>query len=186
MKKIIFVCHCILNPQSKVESFKTEATEEELNRKKFLKICLENDISLVQLPCPEQLQLGLNRWGHSREQFNFPGFRDGCNSMLKDPLKLLREYETNEEIEVLGIVGINGSPSCGVDFSFSAPFKGEISRNENLDEMIKSGTVVDKPGIFIEVLKENLEKYNIDTKIVPIDEETVNKLDIEGWLWKLY
>ena len=46
--------------------------------------------------------------------------------------------------------------------------------------MIKSGTVVDKPGIFIEVLKENLEKYNIDTKIVPIDEETVNKLDIEG------
>lgn len=177
MKKIVFVCHCLLNPLSKVENFKSEISEEEVNRKKFISYCLENDISLVQLPCPEQLQLGLNRWGHSKEQFNFPGFIDSCILMIKDTIKLLREYENNEDIKVLGIVGINGSPSCGVDYTFSAKFKGEISKNKNLDEMLKAGSIINESGVFIDVIKKNLINYNLDTKIVAIDQDTIEKLN---------
>ena len=83
MKKILFVSHCILNTAEKVKRFQAEkiAAEERL-RKAFLQAAIADDVQLVQLPCPELVQYGLARWGHTYEQFDTPFFRRHCEALL--------------------------------------------------------------------------------------------------------
>lgn len=75
-KKLLLVSHCILNVRSKIQYAVEFETEEERNRKAFLKKVIEEDIQLIQLPCPEFLMYGGRRWGHSSEQFDNPFSED--------------------------------------------------------------------------------------------------------------
>ena len=83
-KKLLLVSHCILNVRSKIQYAVEFETEEERNRKAFLKKVIEEDIQLMQLPCPEFLMYGGRRWGHSSEQFDNPFFRRQARKMLED------------------------------------------------------------------------------------------------------
>ena len=74
-KKLLLVSHCILNVRSKIQYAVEFETEEERSRKAFLKKVIEEDIQLIQLPCPEFLMYGGRRWGHSSEQFDNPFFQ---------------------------------------------------------------------------------------------------------------
>ena len=80
-KKLLLVSHCILNVRSKIQYAVEFETEEERNRKAFLKKVIEEDIQLIQLPCPEFLMYGGRRWGHSSEQFDNPIFRRQARKM---------------------------------------------------------------------------------------------------------
>lgn len=61
-KKLLLVSHCILNVRAKIQYAVEFETEEERNRKAFLKKVIEEDIQLMQLPCPEFLMYGGRRW----------------------------------------------------------------------------------------------------------------------------
>ena len=71
---------------------------------------------------------------------------------------------------------MNGSPSCGVDFSFSANWKGEISSNPDLNQMLKDYSYEKEYGVFIKVLKELLDTEEIKLPIIPLDENTLDRL----------
>lgn len=117
MQKIVFVSHCILNTASKVVLYNQEEMDaEEALRKKFMHLAIDRDIQLIQLPCPEFTLYGANRWGHVSNQFDNVFFRRHCRNILSPILDQLKEYLAHgERFEILGIVGIDGSPSCGVD-----------------------------------------------------------------------
>lgn len=177
MKKLIIVSHCLLNTYSKVFYFgNKEGSKEDINRNKFLKECFDKDIQLFQLPCPEFIMYGSKRWGHSREQFEHPFFIDHSKNILKTVILQLKEYLRDDNVEILGIVGVNGSPSCGVDFSFSSNWKGEISSNPDLNQMLKDYSYEKEYGVFIKVLKELLEAEKIKLPIIPLDENTLDRL----------
>ena len=79
MKKIIFVSHCILNTASKVVLYnQTDMDAEENLRKKFMHKAIDQEVQIIQLPCPEFTLYGPKRWGHVSNQFDNTFFRDHC------------------------------------------------------------------------------------------------------------
>ena len=147
MKKIIFVSHCILNTASKVVLYnQTDMDAEENLRKKFMHKAIDQEVQIIQLPCPE--------------------FRDHCRKILAPCIQQLKEYLANEDwFEVLGIVGVDGSPSCGVDYTCCADWYGSFECREGLDKTFNECTLEKKSGIFMQVLKEMLKENGLSDKV---------------------
>lgn len=176
--KIVFVSHCILNTASKVFYHNQEGkVSENLTRKRFLKECASHNIQLIQLPCPEFLMYGANRWGHSKNQFDNPFYKEKCKEILLPYILQIKAYLNEpDRFDVLGIIGIDGSPSCGVSTCFSGKWGGEFSSCECIDTVLKNCSVKKEKGVFIEVLNELLEKEDIDLPMVALKNNVLNKL----------
>lgn len=172
LKKIVFVSHCVLNTGAKVaEAIKGEVTEEELCRKRFLYKAIEEDIQIIQLPCPEFNLYGAKRWGHSKEQFDNPFYRDSCRNMLKPYLLQMKEYINNgERFQVIGVIGIEGSPSCGVNLTYCGEWGGELSSNPNLKTLLEDIGPKKEKGVFMEVLEELLKENGLTINFLGLSE----------------
>ncbi len=167
MKKIIFVSHCILNTASKVVLYnQREIDAEEALRLKFVSTALNNGIQIVQLPCPEFTLYGSRRWGHVSNQFDNPFFRHHSRKILEPFIEQLKEYLSNDSFQVLGIVGIDGSPSCGVDYTCEADWYGSFEGRHGLQETLDSARLVNRKGIFMDVLSEMLKEEHLDDKVI--------------------
>lgn len=159
MKRILFVSHCLLNPAAKVRIYKP--SREDALRKQFLHRAIDADVQLIQLPCPEFLQYGSQRWGHTKEQFDHPFFRQRCREMLQPILLQLQEYlQHPEEFEVLGFLGIDGSPSCGVKYTCRGEWGGEFS-GRDVSSALKTCRCAEGPGVMVEVFREMLSENGI-------------------------
>ncbi len=113
--RIILLAHCLLNQNSVVMGLaRRKGPVEEL-----LQIILREGLGIVQLPCPETNYYGLRRFWAVREQFDNPGFRSYCEKLASEIRDLVREYIRNG-YDVIGVIGIKGSPSCGVTESGSS------------------------------------------------------------------
>lgn len=158
MEKVVLISHCLLNKLSKVKSNDPALTLEFENKKKLLNKLINDDIQIIQLPCPEFLLYGHKRWGHVKEQFNNPFFKNKCEEILKPIILQLQEYQNNN-IEIIGVIGIDNSPSCGIHYTCSSQnYGGELTDN-HLDCKI-----ISESGIFMEVFK-NLIKDNLKKEI---------------------
>ena len=176
-KNILIVSHCLLNSCSKVYTNGLDYEKEMLVRKKLLHYIVENDIELIQLPCPEFIMYGSNRWGHTREQFDNPFFKEKSKEILKDFILEIKEYYQNERFNLLGVCGINGSPSCGIDYTCSSDkWYGEFSSNDNLQEVIKSVKCIDGKGVFMEVFQNMLNEEQIKLPFVALDLDNMEKV----------
>lgn len=172
MNKILVVSHCILNRASKVMSYnEDEICKEEINRKKLLGYVVENNIQLLQLPCPEVLIYGAKRWGHVKEQFDHPFFRKQCKSMLEPIILQLKEYMVDSErFKIMGIVAIDGSPSCGYELTCKGDWGGEFDQCPDIDRKIKSIHQANESGVFMEELRQLLEIEKLDIPIKDMSE----------------
>lgn len=162
--KLYFVCHCVLNTCSKTRHSMDESyLAEEARRQQFLTRVLKNGDQLIQLPCPEFLQYGHCRWGHARSQFDNPFFREQCRQMLLPFVAQMQEYAAFPHEFHLEIVGIDGSPSCGVNSSFDGEgWGGESSVR------CPAGSCHEKPGVFLSVLSQLLAERGLDIKITAL------------------
>lgn len=175
-EKIIFLSHCILNKSSKVKNYGREkniAKEEKI--KSLIKCIMDNNISIIQLPCPELTCYGIKRWGHVKEQFDTPHFRKHCREIFSIYLEQIEEY-TNNGYEVLGIVGIDGSPSCGVNRTCGGNWGGELSCNDELQNIVESIKMVNEKGIFMEEIKKILEEKQLNINIIGLDEKNIEQI----------
>jgi len=75
---------------------------------------INNDIGIHQLPCPEYRYLGLKREPMTKEQYDNKNFRNINKRIANDTVIVIKEYLSNG-YEVLGIIGINESPTCGIN-----------------------------------------------------------------------
>ena len=167
MQKIVFVSHCVLNIASKVVMYTQEDMDaEEALRKKFMHLAIDNDIQLIQLPCPEYTLYGAKRWGHVSDQFDNPFFRRHCRKILEPIMDQLKEYLANgDRFEVLGVVGIDGSPSCGVDYTCRGDWYGSFEGRPNLKETLETACLAKGPGVLMSVLKELLEEEGLSEQV---------------------
>ena len=168
MKKIVFVSHCILNTASKVVLYKREDIDaEEKLRLRFMQKALDKGVQIVQLPCPEFTLYGAKRWGHVSGQFDNPFFRKHCQEILEPVIDQLKEYLNNDDrFEVLGIVGIDGSPSCGVDYTCYGNCLGAFDGRTDLEETLQSIRLDKGKGVFMDVLDEMLKQNGLEDRIV--------------------
>ncbi|MDU6264721.1 MAG: hypothetical protein E6600_09455 [Anaerocolumna aminovalerica] len=176
MDKILIVSHCILNTSSKVVSYNQEEIKQEnANREKLIKYVLKNNIQLLQLPCPEFLLYGAKRWGHVKEQFNHPYFRKQCREMLEPIIMQLKEYASYpERFQLLGIIAIDGSPSCGYHMTCKGDWGGEFTGCPDLHKKIYNLYMAKEPGIFMEEMISFLKKENVDIPIMDLSTFTTH------------
>lgn len=173
MKKILVVAHCILNRASKVERYSIESIDKENDlRKVLLYKVFENDIELLQLPCPEFTMYGSKRWGHVKDQFDNTFFRNHCKNILQPVIEQIIEYYTNKEkFEILGIVAVDGSPSCGYNFTCKGNYGGELGGFKTLNKKIESIVLENESGVFMEELKKLLGENNLNIPIRTLKDE---------------
>ena len=202
-QKILFVAHCILNISSKVVMWDYDdmAAEEDL-RQKFLMKAIPQGIQLVQLPCPEFTLYGPRRWGHVSDQFDNVFFRNHCRKLLEPILDQCEEYlATPERYEVLGFAGIDGSPSCGVDYTGSSrEYYGSLGGHPDPMSVYATGELVTDPwvvnvdGVPVAVVDSKAAGESVETglrmhyagsdfeaqqEIEMVNEITVTKYDFE-------
>lgn len=164
--KIFIVAHCVLNVNSKVEGISPYRSM----MREIVEILYDRGYGIIQLPCPEILLYGINRWGHAKEQFDTPAFRKHCRMLFEPVLDQMRHYLING-YTIGGILGIDGSPSCGVNMTWSAPpWKGNMNQ-KTICGILGEGSLIAGSGIFIEEIRSLLVAENIDIEFYGIDEE---------------
>ena len=165
INRIIIVAHCLLNYHSKI-------IDSDVSNKVSTIIIpplLQRGYGLLQLPCPEFTHGGLLRWGQSRSQYNNRFFISHCSKLAENIINQLEEYLRCSYV-VGPVLGINGSPSCGIDFSFDGPWGGEIGSTDKIAEKAGALACVRQPGVFMEVLKSAAIKREINLQWIGVDE----------------
>jgi predicted secreted protein len=170
-EKIIILPHCFLNEKSKV---KKHGINPSADIGQILKILLDNQIGMVQLPCPELMCYGLKRWGHVKEQFDTPHYRKLCRQSFDIYLEQIQEYIKNN-YEIIAIVGIEGSPSCGVYRTCSGEWGGEFSSNTNLSKTLETIKMIESKGVFIEEIDNTLKENNINIPFVDFNKNNIEE-----------
>jgi len=164
--RIVLLAHCLLNPFSKVRG-SPDNSELAIEVHKFFR---ENQYGIIQLPCPELLHGGLTRWGQTRSQYNSVFFRKHCEILAEGIVNQVEEYKRCN-VAVRPIIGIDGSPSCGVSYTCEGPWGGELSQNHELENKIKQLQMIHGKGVFMEILEERLRSKSINIEVIGIDEE---------------
>ncbi len=153
-KRIILLCHCLINTNSKVWGYATYGDM----LKPLVQVLLDQKTGIFQLPCPEHTFLGISRLGKSKEQYDTPSYREHCETILATVIDSIKDYLDNGYI-IAGVIGIKGSPSCGVYHTYSDKEKG--------------GDNAQGRGVFIEVLQNLLIQHDVELTFVELDEENV-------------
>lgn len=164
-KKIVLLTHCILNVNSKVYGIATEPAG-------FIKIItgiMNNGFGIIQLPCVEQICFGINRWGQVKEQLDFPAFRAKCRGLLQPIIEQVQDFYKNG-YEIAAVIGLDGSPACGVNYTCTGNWGGEIGDSYDLPVKIASLTTLQESGVMMEILHEMLDKIDINVKYLAVDE----------------
>ena len=119
----MILAHCILNQNAKLDrcAHCPGAISE------LVAVLLAEGIGIVQMECPEMLYLGLDRQTDRSarpsieaedtriaQRMQEPPAREIIVRIAANTVRQVADYLRNGFV-VIGIVGINGSPSCGVD-----------------------------------------------------------------------
>lgn len=156
----LVVAHCLLNANAKVKGlapFRGAMNEVILP---FLEI----GAGLLQLPCPECTFLGMCRWGMTAEQYDVPAFRAHGRKLLK-PVVYQIEDALATGYKVLGVLGVEGSPSCGVDWTCRGYQGGSCGEGEHRASK-SSGS-----GVYMNIFRGMLQDRGVSLPFVGVDEE---------------
>jgi uncharacterized protein YbbK (DUF523 family) len=178
-RRVIFLSHCLLDENARYlgGACRAGCVEE------ILQQCVARGVGIVQIPCPEQ-----RAWGgllKSRMLRIYGSAPDGARAMVLQRLlapialaytrrvyhrlarRVAREVQDalRSGIEVVGIVGVDGSPSCGVnrtlDVRAALPALGRIDRTsisvEEMNALVRA-TVAPGPGLFVTELRRALRR----------------------------
>ncbi len=168
-RKILIVCHCLLNANAKIHPLATVPgvfTDVISPHVNF-------GCGLFQLPCPETTYLGMNRWGMTREQYDHRSYRVHCRNILESPLAQLTAFK-QAGYEFVGLVGMDGSPNCGVNMTCEGYTGGEIAAPEEIERQIEALQLVPGKGVFMAELLELLHQVGIQPELSAV-QETVPK-----------
>jgi predicted secreted protein len=144
-KEIYVVAHCLLNPFTRVRG--------------LVPVSFRSEGPFIQLPCPEALYLGPDRWAVTRNQLDVPEFRRFCQLLIVHCADLL-EMMAKQEVAIT-IVGIAGSPSCGVSTTSSGYKGGQVHE--------ASHARVCGRGIFMEELLAELGRRGVAFRAEEVD-----------------
>jgi len=164
-RKIVLVAHCILNQNSKVLGL-----AQHLNMiVELVELLKAKGFGIIQMPCPEFTFAGLLRWSQTREQYDTFMFRRHCRRIAVQLVDQIGEYIRNG-IRVSAIIGIEGSPSCGVNRVYIGYAGGEVEKIKLVRKK-----PVRKPGVFIKELASELEKRRFSIPFYGVDEKQIRQ-----------
>jgi predicted secreted protein len=135
-RKVVFLTHCFLNINTRFPQGCAFAGANV----PVINTLLKHDLGIIQMPCPEFLCMGLEKelYGEIPESELRDCFRNiaaGVVYQIQAYLKL--------GFEISGIIGMNPSPSCGIEVSKGKGTMLGLDRDTSEKE---------EPGVFIEEL----------------------------------
>jgi len=181
--KVVFVSHCLLNENTRYlgGAFRKGCVDEIVDELQ------SNGFGIIQMKCPEQkawggilkptmwIALGLKKSKlYKLNWLFFPIFvwntKRVYTSLAKKVVHEIKE-NINSGIKVVGILGVDSSPSCGVNNTLGLKASFEYFVNSNLDSIDKkemNAYFSDKckcagQGLFIKALKKELKKNGLNT-----------------------
>ena len=171
-RKIVVLCHCLLNSNVKVHPLATYPGALTQIWTRFASV----GVGLFQLPCPETSFLGLSRWGMTSEQYDCPAFHRHCRRILEPCMdQLVALYRDGCALE--GLIGVDGSPSCGMFRTCIGYSGGEISsESTDVSGQVGMHSSVSARGIFMREVLAMLEEQNISIPLLAVDEEAPDNL----------
>jgi len=162
--KVAVVAHCILNQNSRVLSIaKRSSIITEI-----MESLIRHDIGIVQMPCPELSYAGMSRAAQSKDQYDTPMFRKHCRKIARETADQIQEY-AKCGIKTKLVIGIDGSPSCGVNETSKRNHGENTSKHEKMNGS----------GILIEELRFILKEKKISTPFHGIRYERLSEDIVE-------
>lgn len=129
-----------------------------------IEFCLEHEINMIQLPCPETLfsnnGIGLPREPHGKAHYEKLGFRDHCRDIASEQAQYIEQI-ANVGVNILGIIGIDFSPACAVNY---------INRGRK---------IIREQGIFVEELKSELLRRKISLPFIGVNQRAHKKMQMD-------
>lgn len=121
---------------------------------------IDNDINIVQMPCPESSYEDYSK-SLVREPMGLKGYdneeyREHCKKICIQVFNMIKPIVDNG-YTILAILGIENSPSCAVSYIYSN--KGMQSRM----------------GVFLNILNEILKDHNLEIPFIGINRKSVRK-----------
>lgn len=150
-KKVILLVHCFLNQSARIDKYASFPAAIS----PVIQELLKRGIGMIQLPCPETQILGLARDGEIYDLLSEPDARNELKTYANQVLELVNEYQ-KWDFKVLGLLGNDGSPCCGV--------------NNHYDKGQKPGS-----GVFIQELKSVLAGCNPTIQMKGITDTTAEE-----------
>jgi predicted secreted protein len=157
-KKVVFLAHCIINQNAKSDG--TSSYPGFI--REIMELLHSTDYGIVQMPCPELHCLGLDRRdinggsrpvieenSRIRKVMSQKHSTEKCRQLVQTVMFQISEYIKNG-FEVGGIIGINRSPSCGVDSTS------------------KDNQEINGKGVFMEELQNELINRDFKINIIGI------------------
>lgn len=167
-KRVIFVAHCILN-QNAISDGTADYPSSHVD---IIRTLMDAQVGIIQMPCPELCCLGLDRGNvfgaespivventRIRKEIQRPDSVALLDCLVKQVVSQIMEYHKHG-FKILGIVGINRSPSCGVD----------TTSNDNKE--------IEGTGVFVTRIKLALITCNLSIPIIGIksDNESLERI----------
>jgi predicted secreted protein len=173
--KVIFCSHCLLNQNAKLEGI--AGWPGMINS--VVDLIIESKAGIVQMPCPEMLYEGIGRFDKSVEQYNCFAFRSLSVKIAEEMIDQIENY-IQWGYQVLAVLAMDGSPSCGYNLTQSAPeWRGLIA-----EQSWRKPRYIPERGVFMEILENQMKEKGLDVPIIGIPEipelgsldETINQL----------
>ena len=112
-KRIILLAHCILNQNAVVWPLARESGA----LAGVVRTCLDAGLGIIQLPCPEVTARGPRRAQAERPSYDTAGYRAHCRALI-EPIRAQVEAYRRAGYEIVGLIGIGDSPSCGLTTTY--------------------------------------------------------------------
>jgi predicted secreted protein len=182
-QKVIFVSHCILNENTRYlgGAFRKGCIDEVVDGLQAM------GVGIVQMPCPERecwggvLKKDIMRAYSSKGTFSYKIYTAFLNlwiwntkrkyrKLANKVVEEMRDYK-NSGFEVMGVVGVDGSPSCGVNKTldirtlFAKISEKDVSSltREETNKLVAESLTAGK-GYFVQDLQNCLKKWKLDMK----------------------
>ena len=173
-KKIIVVSNCLLNSNAKVRPLAQYMGV----LRDVMDSYIEDGVGILQLPCPETSYLGMNRWGMCREQYDHPNFHRHCRNILAASLDQIEAFIA-AGYEILGVIGADGSPNCGVTRIPSGLTGGVISSAAKVSKQVENLQFLEGTGVFMTMFEKMLSERNISLQFMAVDENNPSSSTIK-------
>ena len=122
-KKVVFLAHCLLNQNAISDGTAVYPSAFQ----GLIRFFLDNEVGIVQMPCPELCCLGLDRGNalgaqspvtventRIRAAMGAPGPARGLTALVDQVMLQAEEYHRHG-FHIVALIGVNRSPCCGVE-----------------------------------------------------------------------
>jgi predicted secreted protein len=179
-RRVIFCAHCLLNENTRYlgGACRRGAVAE------FVRACVDDDLGIVQMPCPEEQAWGgvlkrrmLRFWGSDGtlrfrlRRLLMPvllwSTRRAYRRLARQTARRILDY-LESGATVAGVVGVDGSPSCGVatrlDLDAALEGVARLDRATATADAVNAvivGAVTRGPGLYVERLQDELRRHGL-------------------------